>query len=796
MQVKKMENVKHEQIAADSTAHSVSTPLRVLILEDNPRDVELCIQELSKAGFELRADVVDTEEGFASKLESCDYDLILSDFRIPTWSGLEAFRLLKQKGKDIPFILVTGTLGEEAAVDLIKGGVDDYILKDSLVRLPSAVRRALEEKKTRDERERAIQSLRESEERVRLLLDSTAEAIYGIDVQGNCTFCNAASLRLLGYSDPSDLLGKQMHWLLHHTRADGKRYPIEECKIHIAFREGQGSHSDDEVLWKKDGSSFPAEYWSYPMFRDGKPIGSVVTFLDIAERKRAEMALQGSEARLRRLVESNIIGISTGDLSGKLIDANDAYLRLLGFTREDLLSGKMRWDALTPPEYRDTDQLAVEQLKSTGSASPWEKQFFRKDGSRVSVLIGVTTLTAARGELETVSFVVDISERKKLEAQLRMAQKMEAVGQLAGGIAHDFNNLLGVIIGWSEVFEERLDQNDPLRPKAEQIKKAGQRAAALTRQLLAFSRKQVLEPRVLDLNAVVADTLKMLQRLIGENIELIAIPAPDLGRVKADQGQIEQVILNLAINARDAMPQGGKLTITIANEEMDDISIRQHPGAVPGSYVMLSVSDTGCGMDHETQAHIFEPFFTTKELGKGTGLGLSTVYGIMKQSGGYISVYSELGRGTTFKSYLPRIEQSVPQGTPGRNPKDLARGWETILLVEDAQPLRELARELLETNGYTVLEAANGADAIQVAEKYGKPIHLLLTDVVMPGMDGSKLAERMGDSYPGIKVLYMSGYTDDAIVHHGVLDSGITLLQKPFTRESLTRKVREVLGVA
>jgi two-component system cell cycle sensor histidine kinase/response regulator CckA len=791
-----MENIKHEQLAADSSAHSISTPLRVLILEDNPRDVELCIQELNKAGFELQADAVDTEEGFASKLQSCDYDLILSDFRIPTWSGLEAFRLLKQKGKDIPFILVTGTLGEEAAVDLIKEGVADYILKDSLVRLPSAVRRALEEKITRDERERAIQSLRESEEQVRLLLDSTAEAIYGINVQGNCTFCNAASLRLLGYNHSSDLLGKQMHWLIHHTRADGKRYPIEECKIYTGFREGKGSHSDDEVLWKKDGSSFPAEYWSYPMFRDGKPIGSVVTFLDIAERKCAEEALRRSEARVRRLVESNIIGISTGDLSGKLIDANDAFLGLLGFSREDLLSGEMRWDALTPPEYRDTDQLAVEQLKSAGSASPWEKQFFRKDGSRVSVLIGVTTLTAARGEIETVSFVVDISERKKLEAQLRMAQKMEAVGQLAGGIAHDFNNLLGVIIGWSEVFEERLGQDDPLRPKAQQIKKAGQRAAALTRQLLAFSRKQVLEPKVLDLNAVVADTLKMLQRLIGDDIELITLPAPELGRVKADQGQVEQVIMNLAINARDAMPQGGKLTITIANAEMDDVSVRQHPGAVPGSYVMLSVSDTGCGMDHETQAHIFEPFFTTKELGKGTGLGLSTVYGIMKQSGGYISVYSELGRGTTFKSYLPRIEQSVTQVTPVRNTKDLVRGWETILLVEDAQPLRELARELLETKGYTVLEAANGADAIQVAEKYGKPIHLLLTDVVMPGMDGSKLAERMGHSYPGIKVLYMSGYTDDAIVHHGVLDSGITLLQKPFTRESLTHKVREVLGLA
>jgi PAS domain S-box-containing protein len=796
MRVKKMDNVKHEQIVADSNAHSFSTPLRVLILEDNPRDVELCIQALNKAGFELQADAVDTEEGFVSKLQSCDYDLILSDFRIPTWNGLEAFRLLKQKGKDIPFILVTGTLGEEAAVDLIKEGVDDYILKDSLVRLPSAVRRALEEKITRDERERATQSLRESEERVRLLLDSTAEAIYGIDVQGKCTFCNAASLRLLGYDNPGDLLGKQMHWLMHHTRADGNRYPIEECKIYMGFREGKGSHSDDEVLWKKDGSSFPAEYWSYPMFRDGKPIGSVVTFLDIAERKRAEEALRRSEARVRRLVESNIIGISTGDLSGKLIDANDAFLGLLGFSREDLLSGEMRWDALTPPEYRDTDQLAVEQLKSTGSASPWEKQLFRKDGSRVSVLIGVATLTAARGELEAVSFVVDISERKELEAQLRMAQKMEAVGQLAGGIAHDFNNLLGVIIGWSEVFEERLGQNDPLRPKAEQIKKAGQRAAALTRQLLAFSRKQVLEPTVLDLNVAVADTLKMLQRLIGEDIELTMIRGPDLGRVKADQGQIEQVIMNLAINARDAMPRGGKLSITIANAEMDDISVRQHPGAVPGSYVMLAVSDTGCGMDHETQARIFEPFFTTKELGSGTGLGLSTVYGIMKQSGGYISVYSELGRGTTFKSYLPRIEQSVSQGTPGRNIKDSVKGWETVLLVEDAQPLRELARELLEINGYAVLEAANGADAIQVAEKYGKPIHLLLTDVVMPGMDGSKLAERMGHSHPGIKVLYMTGYTDDAIVHHGVLDSGIALLQKPFTRESLTRKVREVLGAA
>ena len=492
-----------------------------------------------------------------------------------------------------------------------------------MVRLPLAVRRALQEKTTRDERERAIQSLRESEEQVRLLLDSTAEAIYGIDVQGNCTFCNAASVRLLGYDNPDDLLGKQMHWLMHHTRADGTRYPIEECQIYMGFREGKGSHSDNEVLWRKDGSSFPVEYWSYPVVRDGKPIGSVVTFLDITERKRAEEALRRSEARVRRLVESNIIGIGIGTLTGKLLDGNDAFLKLLGYSREEMFSGALRWDEMTPPEYNDVDQRAVEQLKNTGIAPPWEKEFIRKDGRRVAVLIGVVTLAAEQGDIEAVSVVVDISERKLLEQQLRQAQKMEAIGQLAGGVAHDFNNLLSVIIGYSDILLDRAGQDTKMRSQCQEINKAGNRAASLTRQLLAFSRQQVLEPRVLNLNTVVVEIEKMLRRLIGEDIEFRTALDPTLGSVKADPGQIEQIIMNLAVNARDAMPEGGKLVIETSNAELDDSYALQHPPLSPGRYVLLAVTDSGIGMSEETKTHIFEPFFTTKEVGKGTGLGLS-----------------------------------------------------------------------------------------------------------------------------------------------------------------------------
>jgi signal transduction histidine kinase len=383
-----------------------------------------------------------------------------------------------------------------------------------------------------------------------------------------------------------------------------------------------------------------------------------------------------------------------------------------------------------------------------------------------------------------------LSALKKSEEQLLQA---EAVGRLAGGISHDFNNLLTAIIGYSDLSLRRLQTNDPMRRNLEEIKKASERAASLTRQLLAFSRKQVMQPKVFDLNSVVTDLEKMLVRMIGEDIELQTVLKENPGNVKADPGQIEQVLMNLVINARDAMPMGGKLTIETGNVYLDQNYAYQHVGVTPGTYVMIAVSDSGTGMDDETRNRIFEPFFTTKEIGKGTGLGLSTVYGIVKQSGGNIWVYSELGKGTTFKIYLPRVNEGAEDYRDVLETEDLALGTETVLLVEDDELVRNLAREVLESSGYRVLEAATGASALLLCEKHNQPIDLLLTDVVMPEMSGRNLADRLLQLHPEMRVLFMSGYTENSIVHHGVLDKEANFIQKPFTPGGLALRVREVL---
>ena len=465
---------------------------------------------------------------------------------------------------------------------------------------------------------------------------------------------------------------------------------------------------------------------------------------------------------------------------------------MLGFAAGDELLRRN----LAADIYSDAEQRAelLECFRSGRSFDKVEAEWKRQDGSALMVRVSARPIRVTAKSVSFELYAEDITEQRALEQQLRQSQKMEAVGRLAGGIAHDFNNLLMVITGYCEFLLQKLGP-DPVACDgcAQEIANAADRAAALTRQLLAFSRKQVLTPKVLDLNAVVSENLKMLPRLIGEDVELATLPAEVLGRVKADPGQIEQVIMNLVVNARDAMPNGGKLTIETANVTLDEAYARLHPGVSPGEYVMLAVSDTGLGMDKETQSHIFEPFFTTKGQ-KGTGLGLSMVYGIVKQSGGYIWVYSEPGHGTTFKVYLPRVEEAA-EDKPALQPASAGPplGHETILVVEDEPQLRDLTRQFLETHGYTVLVAEHGAAAIDVARRHEGVIHLLLTDIIMPVMNGRELAQRMAGLSPKTRIVFMSGYTENAIWRDGMIETSANFLQKPFTLDALTRKVREVL---
>ena len=540
------------------------------------------------------------------------------------------------------------------------------------------------------------------------------------------------------------------------------------------------------------GEHTPAQYRS-TMFRLALffVLALLICWLNAALRATQE-GLRRSEINFRSLVTNAPYGICRCDSMGKLLDANPALLAMLGYSSTKELAGKHLGGL-----YLDTQQWfeLADHLRSAAPFTGLIVEWKRKDETGVVVRVSGRSVSDGGKGTTFELFSEDVTERRALEHQLQQSQKMEAVGRLAGGVAHDFNNLLMVISGYSEFLLDRLGLDPALRGPAQEIASAAVRATSLTRQLLAFSRKQMLAPKILDLNGIVTENLKMLTRMIGEDIDLVMVPSADLGTVRADAGQIEQVIMNLAVNARDAMPSGGKLTIETSNVSLDEDYARFHAPLKPGNYVMLAISDTGAGMDSETQSHIFEPFFTTKGL-KGTGLGLSTVYGIVKQSGGYIWVYSEQGKGTTFKIYLPRVADAVETALPVAAPAESAAaepGTETILLVEDEANLRYLARQFLEKQGYRVVEAADGAAAIQIAVAHEGTIHLLLTDVIMPGMNGRELAQRISEIRPNVKVLYMSGYTENVIGRNGTLDAGVRLLQKPFTLRDLKSKVREVL---
>jgi len=499
------------------------------------------------------------------------------------------------------------------------------------------------------------------------------------------------------------------------------------------------------------------------------------------------------EELFRLISESAADMIAVVDISGKRIYNSPSYQKVLGFTPEDLQKISSR-EQIHPDDLQKVMDAAGEARKA-GVGRRMEYRMRHKDGHWVLLESTASAVRNSKGEVDKLVIVNrDIGERRRLEEQFRQSQKMDAIGRLSGGVAHDFNNLLGVIIGYAEIVQEGVAEENPLRPSVDQILKAGKRAATLTRQLLAFSRQQVLEPKVLFLNVVVSDMEKMLQRLIGEDIELNTLLDPALGKVRADQGQLEQVLMNFTVNARDAMPEGGKLIIETKNMVMDEDFVRRYPYPVqPGPYVLLKVTDTGVGMDSATQQRIFEPFFTTKEKGKGTGLGLSTVYGVVKQSGGYIDVFSNPGEGTSFVVYLPVVNEDVQAEKPNTDPSTSLRGAETILLVEDEENLRTLARNILQALGYTVYEAGNGKEALEFSETHKAPVHLLLTDIVMPGISGRVLAKQLLAQRPDMGIVYMSGYTGQTVGEQAVFEEGSHFIQKPFTRDTLARKIRDAL---
>jgi hypothetical protein len=637
-------------------------------LEDNPIDARIVERTLAAVGVPCSITLVANRAEYTAALAGGDpFDLILSDYSLPNFDGLSALRLCRERSPDLPFIFVSGTLGEERAIEFMQEGATDYVLKERLSRLCPAVRRAMQE------------------------------------VKG----------------------------------------------------------------------------W--------------------AERRRAEEALQQSEQRLQVIFSESPLGIALVGVDGRAVLTNAAVQNMLGYSGEELL--RMPFRDFTHPDDRAKDlELYGQMIQGTLKSYQLEKRFIRKDGQVVWAHISVNLAreTADRaGFAIAIAMVEDITVRRQMEVRFIETQKMEVIGQLAGGVAHDFNNILAVIMGYSDLAMQKLGPDHELKSYLETIRAVAERAVGLTRQLLIFSRKQTVQPVVLDLNDAVKDMDKMLRRLIDENIEMTIVPGKQSGRIRADSGYVGQVLMNLAVNARDAMPNGGKLTIATDNVTLDENYARAHAGVLPGEYVMLSVRDTGTGMTDEVKARLFEAFFTTKPKDKGTGLGLAICQTIVQQSGGHIGVYSELGKGTTFKVYFPRVEEAIKSSDTSFKKRTMPRGTETLLVVEDEPDLRHLARGVLEAQGYEVLSASNGQDALHVARAHkGAPIRLVITDVIMPLMSGKVMAEWLKATYPRLQILFTSGYTDDAITQQGVLEPGVEFLPKPYTQATLVHKVREMLDAA
>jgi PAS domain S-box-containing protein len=642
------------------------------------------------------------------------------------------------------------------------------------------------------ERRRAAASVGDARNRLQHVLASSPAVLYTLRVDGEafvCTWVSDNISRLLGFSESEALAP---HWWADRVHPDdvgavlaGGRALLEQGHL---LRDYRFRHERGEYLWIRDEQR---------LLRDesGRPMEVVGSWSDITARKEAEQRLFEGEEQYRLLFDSNPHPMWVYDRESLgFLAVNEAARQRYGWTREEFLRMTIKDIRPLAEVSRLMEHIRRQRggRRELGSSGTWTH--LRKDGTPMEVEVASSPIVL-RGRPASLTLVTDVTERRLLETRMQQLDKMEAVGQLAGGIAHDFNNLLGVILGFSDLLAKDLGPDHRGERRLLEIRKAAERAATLTRQLLAFSRRQVLQPTVIDVNEALRDTERMLRRLIGEDIEFRTRYADDLARVKVDRNQLDQVIVNLAVNARDAMPAGGTLVIETANAELDQIYARTRPEVRPGAYVMLAISDTGHGMSVDTQARVFEPFFTTKEPGKGTGLGLATVHGIVRQSGGHVAVYSEAGRGTTFKVYLPRVDEPLTP-RPEAIEAPPVHGHETVLLVEDAEGLRTAVAEMLAADGYTVLSAADPAEALEEARTHDGIIHCLLTDVVMPYMSGRELAQRLRLDHPAIKVVFMSGYADEAILRHGLVEAGIPFLQKPFTAQGLLRKLSEVLAQA
>jgi PAS domain S-box-containing protein len=771
----------------------MKTSIRVLYLEDSPRDAELIQDKLDADGLACDVLRVDRREDFEAALSNQTFDLILCDYNLPGYNGLSALKLAQEKHSATPLIMISGSLGEEQAIECLHSGATDYVLKQRLDRLTSSVSRALATSEEQLRRRQAEAALNDSETRLRLVWESALEGMRLTDGEGIVRRVNEAYCRLMR-QPRSALEGQPMC----APYAEAKQADALE-KHRLRFRERSIPEHLETEITLRDGTEMHLELSNAFVTVPGQPDLVLSIFRDATERKHIEEELRASERKYRDIFTCAPVGLYQSLRDGTIIAANDVLAEILGYaSADDLLKVKLGSGVYFNEHEREK---LIAGYEDSGKANDHEVRWKRQDGSPIWVELTAHAIKGADGATEYFEgFVRDTTERKRVEealraseAQLRQSQKLEAVGQLAGGVAHDFNNLLTAISGYSDLLLQRLPADSPFRAHVTEIKKAGDRAANLTRQLLAFSRKQILEPKVLDLNALITNLEKMLRRLIGEDIDLITIAEPGLGQVKADPGQMEQIVTNLIVNARDAMPTGGKLTVQTTNVVLTEDYAQTHHPVVPGSYVLLAISDTGTGMDAETRQRVFEPFFTTKSAGKGTGLGLSTAYGIVKQSGGYIWAYSEPGQGSTFEVYLPRINAAREAEAAELSAQPLARGTETLLLVEDEEQVRQIAEEILRSAGYEVLVAANGDQALEIAQQRNGKIDLTLTDVVMPRMSGPELISRLSPLRQQMKVLYMSGYTDDAIIRHGLLDKTIEFIQKPFTADALTRKVKAVL---